>query len=441
MCDMKKPGKIKKVHFIGIGGIGMSAIARYFVHQGISVSGSDWEEKDILKMLQDVGVDVVTRQVAENITDDIDAVVYTNAMPADHPELATAHEKGIATYSYPEILGMISEGKTTIAIAGTHGKTTTTAMVGQIFMHAGLDPTMLVGSLINQPEGPTNFVVGDSEYFIVEADEYKRSFLNLSPQIVVITNLEADHLDYYTDLADVQSAFRELVMKVPADGVIVCPAQHPNVVPVIEGVRAQVVDYMSIADRGIALPIPGEHNRANARAATVVGEVEGVDVDTIREALETFTGTWRRFEYLGDTDQGAHVYDDYAHHPTEVRATLSAFREKYSEERLVVVFQPHLYSRTRMFLKDFGKSFTEADKVIVAPIYAARESDPGDITNTDLAYEIQGRGVSALAASSLDDVKLLLGDDAGAEVIVVMGAGNIRDVGEDIVADEKSAKV
>jgi len=424
-------GRIRRIHFIGIGGIGMSALARFFIHEGAYVSGSDWEEKDITRMLSSLGANVHTVQHAENITHDIDAVVYTHAMPNDHPELVRARELSIPTYSYPEMLGRVSFGRYTIAVAGTHGKTTTTAMVGAIFSAAGYDPTMLVGSLIRHDDGPTNFVFGNSAYFVVEADEYRRSFLCLRPNILIITNIEADHLDYYTDLADIQSAFRELAQAVPEDGAIIARASDPNTAPVLENVSAHVIDYPHVALRDIELPVPGAHNVSNAYAASVAAEIEGIPDEVIADALRSFKGTWRRFELLGTAQNGAKVYDDYAHHPTEVRATLAAFRETYPDARIVVAFQPHLFSRTKAFLSDFGASLSGADAVIVAPIYAAREEDTGDISAADVAQSIRDEGGTAHTAQSLDEViTLLRNEDTSGAVLVVMGAGNIREAGE-----------
>ena len=363
----------KKIYLIGIGGIGMSALARMMLAQGRKVLGSDRSESLITKELQKEGAHIFIEQKEGNITDDIDLVIYTIAVSDDNPELIKAHSLHIPTISYPEALGIISKGMFTIAVSGTHGKTTTTAMIGKILSDAGRSPTMIVGSLLQKEK--TNFIQGTSDIFIVEACEYKRSFLHLNPNILVITNIDNDHLDYYKDIVDIQSAFAELARKVSKDGFIITNPNDPLITPIFKGVEANIIDYTKENSSDISLEVGGTHNILNAQAALAVGKVLEISHSTSLRALNKFSGTWRRFEYKGNTKNGALLYDDYAHHPTEIKATLNAAREKFSNKKIIVIFQPHLYSRTKLLMDEFAHSFTNADEVIVAPVYAAREDE------------------------------------------------------------------
>jgi UDP-N-acetylmuramate--alanine ligase len=428
---------IRKIHFIGIGGIGVSAVARMMHHDGKIVSGSDRSESEITQMLEQIGIRVNYGQKAENISAGTDLVVYTIAITDDNPELVQAKKSGIKTLTYPEFLGALSKGKFTIAVSGTHGKTTTTAMIGKILIDAGLDPTIIVGSLIKDKQGDrTNYIPGHSKYLVIEACEYKRSFLNYYPQILVITNVDNDHLDYYRDLADIQNAFVELAKRVPQDGFVVTDKNNSAVTPVLENVEAKVINYSLYNNLPIALKVPGLHNKKNAAAAFAVGMTLGIDPKIIKASLESFAGTWRRFEYKGDTRNGARVYEDYGHHPTEIRATLQGARELYPRERLIVAFQPHLYSRTKLLLDDFATAFEQADEVVLVPIYAAREIDDGTVSSEILAQKIVKRGEFAMSFATLKEAEnYLLGKSKKGDVIVVMGAGDVYKMAENILAD------
>jgi len=390
---------IKKIHFIGIGGIGVSAIARMFLLEGKEVSGSDRSKSVITDELEKLGATIYEGHAKSNVPEDCDLVVYTIAVGDDNPERGVCKNE----LTYPEVLGLISKDKFTIAVSGTHGKTTTTGMIAKIMIDAGLNPTVIVGSLLKDVK--SNFVAGDSEYLVVEACEYRRSFLNLHPTILVITNIEADHLDYYKDLDDIKSAFEEMKAKVQDGGVIITEKEY------------------SQAPDDFQLQAPGEHNIKNAQAAYMVGKVLDISEEDIRKSLEEFSGTWRRFDFLGKTKEGVFVYDDYAHHPDEVRATLKGFREKYPDKKILVIFQPHLYSRTKLLLDEFAKSFSDADRIIITPIYAAREERDESISHEMLADRIGGE-----VADDFDSI-----DIKDAEVVVVMGAGDIRKVGEDLL--------
>lgn len=422
---------IKKIHFIGIGGIGISAIARMMILDGKKVSGSDISGSIVSDKLKDLGADIFIGHKEENLQE-ANLVVYTTAIPPENPELQKAKRLGIDTYSYPEMLGLVSKNKYTIAICGTHGKTTTTAMLGGVLSDAGLDPTLVVGSLLKK--GESNFVAGKSDYFIVEACEYRRAFLNLSPKIIIITNIEADHLDYYKNLEDIQSAFSEFVAKIGDDGILICNTNDESVVPVIRSAKCKIINYENIDLGDLRLKVPGKHNLENAKAASATVSALGVDNEISRRSLENFSGTWRRFEYKGATKNGAEVYDDYGHHPTEIKATLSGAREFFGGKKIICVFQPHLFSRTKLLLDDFAKSFGDADLVILADIYAAREQDSGDIKSKDLEEKIKQLKPSVAYLGSFDKIEKFLTENPGiGDVIITMGAGDIYKLGEKLV--------
>ncbi|MFZ2831737.1 MAG: cyanophycin synthetase, partial [Minisyncoccia bacterium] len=289
------------------------------------------------------------------------------------------------------------------------------------------DPTVIVGSLL---KSGTNFIGGKSDLFVVEACEYQRSFLNLSPEILVITNIDNDHLDYYGTMGEIQKAFAELVGKVPATGVIVCDPSDPLVAPVILKASARTVDYTKEA-LSVSLAVSGEHNIKNAKAALAVARVLEVEGKEGERLLAEFQGTWRRMEHKGTLPLGAEVYDDYAHHPTEINATLQGFRAKYPQGRIRVVFQPHLYSRTKLLLRDFSQSFKDADEVIVAPIYAARENPDPTISNDILVWEMAKHHPNPRLGNDFESITAMLHENISAnDIIVTMGAGDIFKVGD-----------
>ena len=418
--------KDTRVHFVGVGGIGMSGLARLFVHEGATVSGSDAVETDNTKKLVEQGVGVTYDQGAENITDGIELVVYTEAMPHDHPELVAAREKGIRTINYFQALGEIANEYYLIAVAGTHGKTTTTAMLIDIFEEASFDPTAIVGSLRNKTG--SNYRAGKSKYFIVEACEYKRDFLTLNPDVLVVTNLEHEHVDYYQSLSDVQDAFHELAMKVPQAGAIITNVADETIAPVLEGVQAQIIDYRQELDLTWQLRQPGMHNMLNAAAAKATAKFVGVEEKYINPALDYFAGTARRFEYKGDCNN-APVYDDYAHHPTEMKASISGARDLYPEKKLTVVFQPHTYSRTKELFDDFAEALSGADKVVLVPIYAAREKDEYGVSSEMLAEALERKGVATEFFQTLDAAGLAVKQSVNHDdVVIVMGAGDVTKI-------------
>lgn len=460
--------KIKNVHFVGIGGIGISAIARMMLAEGKVVTGQDMQDSEIIHDLEKAGAKIIVGQSIENIPSDTELVVYTIAIEYYDPELFKKLKEGnVPVRSYPEMLGIVSAGKYTIAISGTHGKTTTTGMIAQILMDNKKNPSVIIGSLLqvnvkqkeenlslvgapgervksedfalSAKQSRTNFICGKSEYFVVEACEYRRSFLQVNPKVLVITNIDADHLDYYKDIEDIKSAFRELATAVPADGFVVCNVNDKNIKDVVEGINAKVVDYQEFFDENLKLKIPGIHNKKNAAAARAVGSIIPIESSEVDSALLNFPGTWRRFEFKGKLVSGTKVYDDYAHHPAEITACLQGFRELYKKEdgwKITIVFQSHLFSRTKALLPEFASCFTDADKVLVLPIYFAREVDDGTITPQILADKILENGVDALAFSDFklaeEFVKNLnLGEK---DILVTLGAGQAYEVGDFILS-------
>lgn len=423
---------IKKAHFVGIGGIGMSGLARLFLHEKKEVSGSDRSFTDVTNALQEEGVRLFPSQVADNIAHEVDLIVYTEAMPKDHEELVRARELGIPLMNYFEALGMVANEYYLIAISGSHGKTTTTAMIIDILEEAGLDPTAIVGSLRSKTK--SNFRAGKSKYFVVEACEYRRDFLSLTPDILVITNTEHEHVDYYPDLRSVQEAFRELALQVREGGTVVVNFGAPNIAPILEGVTAKLIDYGKYFDPTLKLKVPGLHNQLNAAAACAAADIVGVGPLQSKRALEGFSGTWRRFEYKGELN-GAKVYDDYGHHPTEIKATLEGARELYPEKKLTLVFQSHTYSRTHTLFNEFVGALSLPDHVVLLPIYGAREENESGVTHRKLADALRAQHTSVDAYDTFDEVVAYIKEHATPhDVVVVMGAGDVTHVATRLVA-------
>jgi UDP-N-acetylmuramate--alanine ligase len=420
----------RKAHFVGIGGIGMSALAQLMLDHGVVVSGSDREMSPVTELLATKGVQVLTPQSGENVPEDADLVIYSDAVPEGNPERLRAGELSIEQQSYFQAVGKVSEGKRTIAIAGTHGKTTTTGMLARILKDAGASPTAIIGSIVK--DFGSNYLPGASDMFIIEACEYRRHFLNLMPEVLVVTNIEFDHTDYFRDLVDVQDAFRTLLERVPAHGFIVTDVTHPNIAPLLMNVSSKVVDYM--LEPSYALRLPGEFNVNNARAAAGGARaiLPSLSADTISSALGDFHGTWRRFEYKGHTKNGAEVYDDYAHHPTAIAGTLHELRKR-TTGKLFVAFHPHLYSRTRDLFDGFSMAFVDADYALIAPIYAARETDDGGVSSVLLAERITANGTHATALNSFTEIEEALRAAGPNDTIVTMGAGDIYKVADQLV--------
>lgn len=414
--------KTKKAFFIGIGGIGISALAKMAISRGIEISGVDDDKSyKTLDSLREMGVNIYYHNDKEELKDlpIADLYVYSDAWLYRGPDiLEKAKETGKPVLSYFEALGCFAKEYKVIAIAGTHGKTTTTAMVADILIDAGLDPTVVVGSFVKKFN--SNFRAGKSDpangarYLVVEADEYNRHFLNFHPFLSVVTNVEADHLDCYKDLADIQSAFDKFI------------SQSEN----------KILDYTKYLDKVPQLLVPGQHNRLDAAAALAIADFLHIKEDTAQKSLSEFSGTWRRLEKKGMTKEGTIIYDDYAHHPTEIKASLEGLRELYPEgkKKVIVLFQPHLYSRTKALFNDFAKSFKGADQVLLLPIFFARESKDESISSGLLAKAIVQEGENARAFASFEEAEnfvkaLKLGPK---DVFVTMGAGEAYKVADNV---------
>lgn len=395
--------KIKSIFFIGIGGIGISALAKMAFSKGLEVSGVNDEEGKTLDSLREFGIKVTLRGAFGELPE-ADMYVYSDAWLYRGPELIEAARRaGKPTMNNFEALGLFSKDYKVIAIAGTHGKTTTTAMVSEILIDAGLDPTCIVGSFVKKFD--SNFRFGQSQYLVVEADEYNRHFLNFHPFVTLVTNIEADHLDYYKDLEDIKEAFSKLY------------SQSQNVIK----------DYSQYLDMVPDLKVPGTHNKLDAALALALADFLHLDMNKAKKSLSAFEGTWRRLEKKGKTEDGSIVYDDYAHHPTEIRASLQALRELYPRggKRITVLFQPHLYSRTKALFKEFTECFADADNVFILPIYFAREEKDPSISSEILATGIRekrGEAVSFSDFKSAEEwLKGMKFDEK--DIIVGMGAG------------------
>lgn len=420
---------VKNVHFIGIGGIGISAVAKMFLLEGKKVSGSDMSDSEIISELSKAGAKVSIGHDAKNLPKETDLVIYTIAITEENPEFIEAKKGGLQMITYPQALHEISKNKYTIAISGTHGKTTTTAMIAKIMIDAGLDPTVIVGSLLKDIK--SNFVAGKSKYLVVEACEYRKSFLNIEPTIAVITNIDNDHLDFYKDISDIQNAFGEFASKVPKGGFVVCNPQDKMVKPAIKDLSCKIVDAHEFRNEKLKLKVLGEHNKKNSDMALAVAHLLGISKNKANKSLEDFSGTWRRFEYKGETKSGAIVYDDYGHHPTEIKASLKGAREMFPKQKITVVFQPHLFSRTKLLLNDFSKSFNDVDKVILAPIYPAREPFDSTISSEILAEKIGKKTSSFKDFISIE--KNLIDSLSKSDILITMGAGDVYKIGENII--------
>lgn len=421
----------KKIYCIGIGGIGMSALAQYFKDQGATVTGSDRSASPVTELLEKKGITVVFGQRAENVPADAEVVVYSDAVPEDNPERAQTRKLNIPQVCYFKMLGEISAGKRTVAVAGTHGKTTTTGMLAKILYDAGASPTAVVGSLVK--DFGSNYLKGNSDLFVVEACEYRDHLLELSPQMLVITNLEWDHTDWFPSLEALQETFRKAIKRMPANGAIVTDPSGQNIAPLLAHAKAPVIDYTK--EPAYTLQLPGEFNQMNARAAAAAARVvlPSISDATIAESLAAFQGTWRRFEYKGKTAGGADVYDDYAHHPTAVKETLKVLRAR-TKGKVYVAFHPHLFSRTKDLFEEFGAAFADANELFIAPIYAAREKDDGTVSSEMLAKRANVNGTRARAATFEEIEEALRTEPKTGDTIMTMGAGDIYQVAGALVS-------
>ncbi len=449
---------------VGIGGIGMSGIAEILLDQGFEVTGSDRQLTEITERLEKLGARIFKGHAAKNLRE-ADVVVYSSAVHLDNPELVAAAEKKIPVIRRAEMLAELMRMQYGIAVAGTHGKTTTTSMTSLVLMEGGLDPTVIVGGKLSS-FGGTNARLGHGDYIVVEADEFDRSFLQLTPVIAAITTLEREHLDIYTDLEDIKRAFVEFANKVPFYGFVILCLDEPSIQEILPLLRKKVITYglntqsdlravnvsfdenrskFNLLQHGndlgeIKLNVPGIHNIKNSIAAIGIGLELGVEFAKIKKAVESFTGVYRRTEIKANVD-GVMIVDDYAHHPTEVQATLSALKTGWPQRRVVAVFQPHLYSRTRDFHDEFGRSFLNADVLIVTEIYPAREEPIQGITGELIVNDARAFGHKE--AYYVQDKKqlpeFLMKAKKPGDIIVTLGAGDISKYADQFVSKMKSA--
>lgn len=450
--------KYKKIHMIGIGGVSMSGIAEILVNWGIQVSGSNNVDSEVLHILNDAGIKTFIGHDSKNISDP-DCVVYTAAISQDNPELVRAKELNIPVIERSDFLGELTRCyENTIAVSGTHGKTTTTSLVSLCFMEALQDPSIQVGAIIKELDG--NYRVGNSETFIIEACEYVESFLKFSPKSEIILNIDNDHLDYYKNMENIKNAFIKYVKLLPEDGHLVINADDPNCLdlpiyskaPAIKyGIENEDVDFSAkniVFDENgfpefdcykyneffghFKLSIPGKHNILNALSCIALCDTYGISFDAMKVALQKFTGADRRFQFKGMLN-GAKVYDDYGHHPTEVSATAKALNNKQFNKSWVV-FQPHTYSRTFNHLNDFAEALLSFDNIIITDIYAARETNTYNISSKDLADAIIKLGKDAKYIPSLEECASYLKENVEKDdIILTLGAGTVTNIGQMII--------
>ncbi|HUI10782.1 MAG TPA: UDP-N-acetylmuramate--L-alanine ligase [Bacteroidota bacterium] len=450
---------IRKLHFVGIGGIGMSGIAEILIDQGFTVTGSDRAANENTERLQAMGAIVAIGHAAANVAPDVDALVYSSAVGSDNPEVVEAQRRKIPVIRRAEMLAEVMRLKYGIGIAGTHGKTTTTSMVSLVLMEGEIDPTVIVGGRLRGLAG-SNARLGKGEFIVVEADEFDRSFLSITPTIAVLTTLETDHLDCYRDLDDIKSAFIQFAAKVPFYGFVVLCLDEPALQEIMPKIRKKIVTYglngqadvqaVNIVHRQnrttftvvrdgtdlgeIELQIPGVHNVQNALAATSVGLELGVPFERVKAGIGKFTGVFRRWEVKAELD-GITVVDDYAHHPTEIRATLAGAKAGW-RRRVVCVFQPHLYSRTRDFYDDFGRAFFNADVLVVTDVYPAREEPIQGVTGELIASAAKEYGHKQVhyVPDKKEIPGFLMTLVRRGDIVITMGAGDIWKFGEEFIA-------
>ena len=453
-------GKTKKIHLIGIGGIGMSGIAEFLHNQGLEISGSDLKKTDVTRHLESLGIRI---EEGHNpaLVKDVDVVVKSSAVKDDNPEVQAAKTLRIPLIRRAEMLAEITRMSFSIGISGTHGKTTTTSMTGLVLEAAGLEPTIIVGGKVKNYG--SNNVMGSGKYIVVEADEYDHSFLSLSPCIAGITNIDTDHLDCYRNLDDIKGAFIEYANKVPFFGSVIACLDDPGVQAILPSINKKVVTYgfsrqadiqgknISMKDfvseydvsyKGyrlgrVKMNVTGRHNIQNSLQAISIGLELDIPFKHIREGLMQYSGVYRRFELKGEA-RGITVYDDYAHHPTEISATLEGFKDS-TKRRIVTLFQPHLYSRTRDFHVQFGNAFSSCDCLILAPIYPAREEPIPGVSSkliADIAVQ-SGHPDVVLIENDADIVPKTLSLLKEDDILITMGAGNIWQYGEEILAKLK----
>lgn len=454
--DFNTPANL---HFTGIGGISMSALAEIMISRGFTVTGSDSHESKITDHLESLGAKIFYNQVAGNISSDIDVLIYTAAIKQDNPELVKAKELGIPLLTRAEFLGQIMLNyPMAIGVSGTHGKTTTTSMLSQIMLEGNTDPTILVGGIMPAIHGNTR--VGHSDKLITEACEYTNSFLSFKPNMAIILNVAADHLDFFKDLDDIRHSFRKFAELVPDDGFLVINSDIDNLEYFTDGLKCKVItvgsdpaksDYSAtniefdqfakgsydLVVNGeksfhVALNVTGEHNIYNSLAAIAAAHAMGISDENIKAGLTQYGGTDRRFQYKGKVGDVT-IIDDYAHHPDEITATIKTAKH-YPHKKMWVVFQPHTYSRTKSLLPKFGKALKEADAVVLADIYAAREKDTLGVSSLDVKKEIEKYGTEVHYYPSFSEIEnFLLESCSPGDLLITMGAGDVVKIGEHLL--------
>ena len=446
------------IYFIGIGGISMSGLAEILLSEGFRISGSDRASSPLTLKLEELGADVYYGQREENISPNIDLVVYTSAIKPDNPEMIAAEKLGIASLTRAQLLGqMMKNYKTPIAVSGTHGKTTTTSMISQILLENNDDPTLSIGGIYKPIGG--NIRVGGSDRFVTEACEYTNSFLSFYPKISIILNIEEDHLDFFKNIDDIRNSFREFARLLPPDGTLIINGDIERYEEITAGLSCRVITYGSSSDfdyypqnitydkagcpsfhlmqsngkeEVFSLHVPGEHNVYNAMAAIALANLLGIADDITAAALLHYGGTDRRFEYKGKVN-GFTIIDDYAHHPTEIRATLTA-AGNYPHHTMWCVFQPHTYTRTKAFMAEFAEALSLADEIILADIYAAREKDTLGISSQTLQAEIEKSGHRCYYFPSFDEIEnFILTNCTKDDLLITMGAGDVVKIGENLL--------
>ena len=449
VLDLARP---RRLHLLGIGGSGMAPFAELLAAEGHQLSGSDARESETVSRLRNAGIPVVTGKQREPLPIGLDGVIRSAAVPNNAPAVMQARAEGKPVIKYSRAVGLYSRNKRTLAVAGTHGKTTTTAMLAYVMRRAGLDPSYIVGG--NAPQLPQPGL-GESPYLVVEACEYDRSFLHLAPEVAIIGNIEADHLDYYKDIVEIREAFRQFATRVR--GLLVMHEDLRETIGRASGVRARVLTFGTspdadvrvlpserapgercffIAGKEYRIAMPGFHNVLNAAAVIAVAREWRLDGESVRAALESFSGVGRRLEVICE-QRGVSVVDDYAHHPTEVAAGLRALRDEYAPRRLWCVFQPHQHSRLRRFLVDFAEALTGADRIVIPEVFAARddESDRQSVCAADLVHELTTRGGNVVQISDFSRIVDFVRTQAKAgDVVVTMGAGDVGDVADRLAA-------
>ena len=453
--DFKKP---IHVYFVGIGGISMSGLAEVLLSEGFRISGSDMKESPLTDKLSSMGASIYYGQTVSHIDESVDLVVFTAAIHEDNPEYIAMKDLGIPSLTRAELLGQLMRNyKIPIAVSGTHGKTTTTSMVAEVLLASDTDPTLSIGGILKSIEG--NIRVGRSPYFVTEACEYTNSFLSFFPKVGIILNIEEDHMDFFKDIHEIVDSFHKFATLLPKDGTLIINDEIEHKETIMSSLDCSIVRYgftpdcdyyasdISYNELGcgiytlirknlppckVELGVPGRHNISNSLATFALSDLLQLPEENTLRALKAFTGTDRRFEYKGQLG-GITIIDDYAHHPTEITATLTT-AANFPHKRLWCIFQPHTYTRTKAFLKEFAQSLSAADKIILAPIYAARETDTLGISSVTLKEEIEKLGKECLYFDTFDEIEnFLLQNSINGDLLITMGAGDIVKVGENLL--------